>query len=112
VIPPGRIDSPDKVHQRSLVGSLYIGGQQNPLRYVPRRKGLLCRPERVNGAAVDRSSLEPRVRLPALHRYGPQAVAGIKHLNDGLDVPHLLSQVRVQLLVFKYLAAQLSVQPL
>jgi hypothetical protein len=56
--------------------------------------------------------LEPRVRLPPLHRYGPQAVAGIKHLNDGLDVAHLLGQVGVQLLVLQYLAAQLGMKPL
>jgi hypothetical protein len=40
----------------------------------------------------------------------PQVVAGIKHLNHGLDVPHLLSQVGVLLLVLKHLAAWLGVQ--
>jgi hypothetical protein len=60
---------------------------------------------RVYGAAVHGATLEPRVGLAALHRDGPQAVAGIKHLNHGLNMPHLLSQVGVLLLVFKYLAA-------
>jgi hypothetical protein len=49
----------------------------------PRRQRLCGRPEHVYGAAVDRVPLEPRIRLATLHRYGPQAVAGINH---GLDV--------------------------
>ena len=69
------------------------------------------RAQGVHGAAVDRAPLEPRVRLPPLYRDGPQAVGRVKHLDDGLDVPHLLSQVGVLLLVLKYLAAQLGMQP-
>jgi hypothetical protein len=38
-------------------------------------------------------ALEPWARLPALNRDGPKAVAGVQHLNHGLDAAHLARQL-------------------
>jgi hypothetical protein len=59
----------------------------------------------VNGAAEQRASFDPFVRLAALHGDPAKVIAGIEELDDGLDMPHLLAQFGVLLPVLKYLAA-------
>ena len=87
MIPEGRIDGPDQVRQRPCRASLYCEAQ-DPLRDLPRRKGLLCRPKRVYGATIDRPTLEPRVRLATLQGYAAQVERRVQHLNDGFNMPH------------------------
>jgi hypothetical protein len=56
VIPQAGQDRSGQVSDRSLVESLYIGGFQHPLRYLPRRHGLCGRPQGIDGATVDRAA--------------------------------------------------------
>jgi hypothetical protein len=95
----------------ALFGLVTLAAIQDPLRDLPRRQRLRGRREHVHRGAVHRASLEPRVRLAALHGDAAEVVGWVQHLDDGFDVKHLASEALGLFLVLQYLAAQLGVQP-
>jgi hypothetical protein len=63
------------------------------------------RPEHVYGATVDRATLEPWVRLAALHGNAPKVKRWVQHLNDGFNVKHLAGEALGLLFILLDLAA-------